>query len=103
MKKIILAVVVGLVSSSAFAGELRVTLSTDTKTPAFCDKYSITATGGGNTYTSRSKTLTGNFPSSTKVEVKATASGCKNGKDGSTTRTVKMGQDGTDAKVHIVF
>lgn len=103
MKNIILTAVVVLMGSTAFAGELRVTLNADTKAPAFCDSYSITATGRGKTYTSQSKTLTGSFPSSTTVEVKASASGCKNSSGGSTVRTIKIGQDNVNAKLNIVF
>ena len=102
MKSIILTAVVVLMGSTAFAGELRVTLNSDSA-PAFCERYSVTATGGGKTYTSQLKTLTGSFPSSTTVEVKASASGCKNGSDGKTTRTIKMGQNDVDAKLNIVF
>ena len=102
MKNIILTAVV-LMGSTVDAGELRVTLNADTKAPAFCDSYSITATGGGKTYTSQSKTLTGSFPSSTTVEVKASASGCKNSSGGSTVRNVKIGQDDVNARIAIVF
>lgn len=100
---LLMASLISLISLSAYGGELRVTLNSNTKAPAFCDSYSITATGGGKTYTSQSKTLTGSFPSSTTVEVKASASGCKNSSGGSTVRTIKIGQDDVNAKLNIVF
>ena len=104
MFKVLISVGVACMAltSLASAGELRVTLNSDSA-PAFCEQYKITATGGGKTYTSRLKTLVGEFPSSASVKVEASASGCKNGKDGKTTRTIQMGQDAVDAKVHIVF